>query len=484
MVEPVALAPAVRADEQPPLARDAHREAARLRGRRLLGRRERLAAAGSRPPRATSAAVSSARVVAPAGRARVLGVLPRADARRSSTRARRATRRAAPRSTAAGARRRAGSRRGSPRSARCRQTTQLESSIEPPARSPFSCTVTSAPSWRARAAARGRPSPRRRSRSTTRARTSACARRTRSSRAPGPTRTRRTCSARRRRRRPRRAAPSRRRRESTSTARWFSSGRSGALGSPAWNSRYAPPSSTRGAPSRGSASLKPSETYSRAVASGSRGEERDVVEVVVDLGLRLDDVRRVSPSPTSCEAARSPSFTRNVTCLSAPCSRGPSSSKSVSLKRRASAPSSVKRSVRSIVCMPRSAISRSAIASRSATQSATWSMVRAVTASQRSDAATLCVELLLATVDRPLELLLGHPRAPLDAHPLGLVVELLLRAALGPLRPRAQPAAAARRDVRARRASRTSSPRPRAPAPCSRSARRSPRPCPRTRRGP
>src|SRR5215207_9217615 len=77
-------------------------------------------------------------------------------------------------------------------------------------------------------------------------------------------------------------------------------------------------------------------------------------------------------------------------------------------------------------------------------------MVRAVTASQRSCAVTACVASSLATVDRPLELLLRHPRAPLDAHPLGLVVELLLRAALRTLGPGAQPAAATRRDVRPR----------------------------------
>ena len=37
--------------------------------------------------------------------------------------------------------------------------------------------------------------------------------------------------------------------ESTSTARWLSSGRSASPGSPWWNSTYAPPTSTRGAPS-------------------------------------------------------------------------------------------------------------------------------------------------------------------------------------------------------------------------------------------
>ena len=61
---------------------------------------------------------------------------------------------------------------------------------------------------------------------------------------------------------------------STSTARWFRSGRSGSVGSPAWNSRYAPPSSTRGTPSRGSASLKPSERYRARLPRGRSSTAR------------------------------------------------------------------------------------------------------------------------------------------------------------------------------------------------------------------
>ena len=57
---------------------------------------------------------------------------------------------------------------------------------------------------------------------------------------------------------------------------------------------------------------------------------------------------RPSAPPRPRAAAPLRRATRSVTCLSAPCSRGPSASKSVSLKRRASAPSSVNRSVRSI----------------------------------------------------------------------------------------------------------------------------------------
>ena len=69
-------------------------------------------------------------------------------------------------------------------------------------------------------------------------------------------------------------------------------------------------------------------------------------------------------------------------------------------------------------------------------------------------------------VDRALELLLGHLRATLDVQLLGLVVELLLGAPARPVRAGAQTAAAARRDVLARRAATTPSPRRCAPAPC------------------
>ncbi len=62
---------------------------------------------------------------------------------------------------------------------------------------------------------------------------------------------------------------------------------------------------------------------------------------------------------------------RQATCFNAPCSRGPSAAKSVSFPRRASDPTSVNASVRSMTCMPRFAIAKSAIVSRSATQYAT-----------------------------------------------------------------------------------------------------------------
>ena len=97
---------------------------------------------------------------------------------------------------------------------RWRQTTQDESSIEPPARVPFSVCSTSQPSSRRRAAATrpAIPAPATATPELTSARTSACARRTRCARARGPTGTRRTCSRRRRPTRLRSRAPAPRRR--------------------------------------------------------------------------------------------------------------------------------------------------------------------------------------------------------------------------------------------------------------------------------
>ncbi len=65
--------------------------------------------------------------------------------------------------------------------------------------------------------------------------------------------------------------------------------------------------------------------------------------------------------------------TRSATYFKAPRSRGPSAAKSVSLPRRASEPTSVNLSVRSMTCMPSRVVTNSAIGSRSATQYATWS---------------------------------------------------------------------------------------------------------------
>ena len=75
--------------------------------------------------------------------------------------------------------------------------------------------------------------------------------------------------------------------------------------------------------------------------------------------------------PSSEPSAEPRLETRSATCLSAPCSRGPSAANSVSFPRRASEPTRVKASVRSTTCMPRREVAKSAIRSRSATQSAT-----------------------------------------------------------------------------------------------------------------
>ena len=99
--------------------------------------------------------------------------------------------------------------------------------------------------------------------------------------------------------------------------------------------------------------------------------QHDVVDVVVEVGVgHLDQAQaealgcveggepvaacaRSRGPPGSAPSAASRSRTRSTTRTSAPGSRGPSAANSVSLPRRASAPTSVKSSVRSISCMPR-----------------------------------------------------------------------------------------------------------------------------------
>src|SRR5579872_5250495 len=131
------------------------------------------------------------------------------------------------------------------------------------------------------------------------------------------------------------------------------------------------------------------------------------------------------PSGSSIRSGPVRSLTRSETCLKAPRSRGPpsSASKRVSLPWRASLPTSVKFSWRSMTCIPSRATASSAIASRSVTQNATWSSVRAVTRPRiPAD--------LRATVDRALQLSLAHARAARDVEPARLPVQLLLRAGL------------------------------------------------------
>ena len=73
--------------------------------------------------------------------------------------------------------------------------------------------------------------------------------------------------------------------ESTSTARWFRSGRSGSPGSPSWNTTNAPPTSTRPLPRRREAVplVLPRGLERRGRPQG------DVVEVVLDIRLRLNE---------------------------------------------------------------------------------------------------------------------------------------------------------------------------------------------------
>src|SRR4029077_18651150 len=163
---------------------------------------------------------------------------------------------------------------------------------------------------------------------------------------------------------------------STSTATWFSNGFSGSPGSPRWNSTYAPPTSTRGCPSDGSAGLKPSSVYSFAVCSGSSETSATWSRSYsTSVGASTSCTRPPSPSSSSAlgrsAVARSRSETRSATCLKAPCSRGPSAVNRVSFPRRASEPTSVNASCRSMTCIPTCSVRKSTIGSRSATQKAT-----------------------------------------------------------------------------------------------------------------
>ena len=189
---------------------------------------------------------------------------------------------------------------------------------------------------------------------------------------------------------------------------------------------------------------RPSPRVGRDRARRGRGRSRPRSAPrrarVAGLRARRSRPRRGAAARPRCRraalSASSRLETRSATCLSAPRSRGPSASNSVSLPRRASDPTSVNASVRSMTCMPRWLVTKSAIGSRSATQRATWSRVSGVTGRQDS-------QRLLPPVDRALELLLGHPRATLDVQPPGLVVELLLGAPSRPVRAGAQTASAA-----------------------------------------
>ena len=121
---------------------------------------------------------------------------------------------------------------------------------------------------------------------------------------------------------------------STRTPRWLSSGRSRLAAVALDSSRNAPPTSTR----RGRPSARTrSRSHSRAARLGIRRAQRDVVEVVLDSVSASTSVS-VSPSPSSnLSAAGGREHAKPDPCRSAPGSRGPSASNSVSFPRRASA---------------------------------------------------------------------------------------------------------------------------------------------------
>ena len=176
--------------------------------------------------------------------------------------------------------------------------------------------------------------------------------------------------------------------DSTRTARWLSSGRSGAPGSPGWNSTHAPPTSTRGAPDgtgrsrreaeravlaaqspRGSA--EKSATWSRSYSTSVVGldePEAHAFAADVEVGLAVARALELEVRPAAPPAPRRDSRPGTRRASSAPRSRGPSASNRVILPRRAFEPSSVNRSVRSMTCIPRCAVTKSATASRSASQ--------------------------------------------------------------------------------------------------------------------
>ena len=167
---------------------------------------------------------------------------------------------------------------------------------------------------------------------------------------------------------------------------WLSSGRSGSCPSPpSWSTDLLAGGEQLAVASREAEPAQLDE------ARGRVGHlQRDVVEVVVvpasapRRGPAPDPPARRTPccrrraararAPSAARTARrSRSVTSMPTSASGPRSRSPSAANSVSLPRRASAPTSVNASVRSISCIPTCVVRKSASRSRSATQSATWS---------------------------------------------------------------------------------------------------------------
>ena len=166
--------------------------------------------------------------------------------------------------------------------------------------------------------------------------------------------------------------------ESTSTARWFRSGRSGSPGSPSWNSMYAPPTSTRRvAGGREAVALVLAAPSPAAIAR----PERDVVEVVLDVGLRLDERQRRCPrrrrTRSGC-ARRQRARERRRGRRRAGRRASTRRARAALRRRTASAcrgarrcPSRVKFSSCAITCMPRWRSRNATIGARSATQKAT-----------------------------------------------------------------------------------------------------------------
>ena len=234
--------------------------------------------------------------------------------------------------------------------------------------------------------------------------------------------------------------------DSTSTARWLSSGFSGVPGSPGWNSTNAPPTSTRGVPDApGAVGAKPSDAYSPAVSSGfaeksatwSRSYSTSVsastrtephafcADVEVGLARAGSHPHR---APAAALRARIEARSRSATCLSAPRSRGPSASKSVSFP--AARVRADERERLRPVDHVHAEMRRDEIGDRLAL----GDPVRNVVELRRVHASTVPrprsgYARLLAPVDCTLKLLLRHARAAGNVHPLRFVVQLAFRSA-------------------------------------------------------
>ena len=160
---------------------------------------------------------------------------------------------------------------------------------------------------------------------------------------------------------------------------------------------------------------KPQRSHAATATVWVRHEQRDVIEILARRPSPPDEPQPQPIASSSSKAAHprgapgagGRSETRRASRAQRTGLPRSFGAKSVSLPRRASAPISVKLSVRSMTCIPRCSETKLAIASRSSVQSATWSSVSRVHASEVS---------LLAPVDRALQLLLrssaSGPRCP------------------------------------------------------------------------